>query len=45
MGDMDNVIFKHVQLLSRKCVCGEFVPVTDSLRGKTRKFIIMGSAI
>ena len=33
MGNMDNVFFKHVQILSRKCICGEFVPVTDGFYG------------
>ena len=32
MDNMDNIFFKHVQILSRKCVCGEFVPVTDGSR-------------
>ena len=41
MGNMDNVFFKHVQILSRKCICGKFVPVTDGSREK-RKFIIIG---
>ena len=44
MGNMDNVFFKHVQILSRKCICGKFVPVTDGSREK-RKFVIIGSGI
>ena len=40
MGDMNNVVFKYVQIVSRKCVFGEFVPgmlKSQTVRGENEK--------
>ena len=44
MNNMYNVLFKHVQISALKCICVEFVLVTDSPR-KKQNFVIICSGI